>query len=127
MYITNCNYNKTKLSIFCFRYAGSEIIEELLSLGASLGAKNKYGVMPIQDIEPELLEKHLDNCVMFDSKIKKIEMEDFQVKFNYRSLIPPYAKSYYNETYISKDLESASMQSTIEKELVAETEVRLCI
>ncbi|CAG9769513.1 unnamed protein product [Ceutorhynchus assimilis] len=104
---------------FAIRYADQDIIEELLSLGASLGPKNRYGVMPIQDLQPETLEKHLDNCVTFNMKSKKIDKEDFQVKFNYRSLIPPYAKS----AHAYEDCEAIDLQGRIEKELVAETEV----
>lgn len=89
-----------------------------------MGAKNKYKVMPIEDMEPNSLEKHLDNCIEFDIKSRKIEKEDFQVKFNYRSIIPPYAKCKYSEAYAYKDVEATGINSTIQKELVAETEVR---
>ncbi|KAH1026978.1 hypothetical protein HUJ05_000562 [Dendroctonus ponderosae] len=108
---------------YAIRYADPEIVQDLLSLGASLGAKNKYKVMPIEDMEPQCLEKHLDNCIEFDIKSRKIEKEDFQVKFNYRSIIPPYAKCKYSEAYAYKDVEATGINSTIQKELVAETEV----
>ncbi|XP_060530429.1 transient receptor potential cation channel protein painless [Cylas formicarius] len=106
---------------YAIRYADKEIIRELLDLGASLGAKNKYGVMPIQDIEPEALEKHLDNCVSFDMQNKKIDKEDFAVTFVYRSLIPPYVRSK-SDGYVD-DIEAASFNVNINRELVAETEV----
>lgn len=73
---------------YAMRYADIPKVEELLNLGASLGSKNKYGIMPIQDIEPEVLERHLDRCVQFDDKGKKLVKEDFAVTFNYRTLIP---------------------------------------
>ncbi|XP_066141108.1 transient receptor potential cation channel protein painless-like [Euwallacea fornicatus] len=104
---------------YVIRYGDSETAERLLNLGASLGAKNDFDVMPIQDIKPELLEKHLDSCVYFDTKSMKNEKEDFEVKFKYRSLIPPYAKN--SET--CKDVEAAGIALEFEKELVAETEV----
>ncbi|XP_066254102.1 transient receptor potential cation channel protein painless [Euwallacea similis] len=104
---------------YMIRYGSSESIEELLNLGASLGAKNNFNFMPIQDIKPELLEKHLDNCVCFNMTSAKTEKEDFEVKFNYRSLIPPYVKNCKPD----KDLEAAKIISEFEKELVAETEV----
>ncbi|XP_050298679.1 transient receptor potential cation channel protein painless-like [Anthonomus grandis grandis] len=114
--------NNTPLH-YAIRYGDKEITEELLSLGASLGAKNKYGIMPVQDIEPETLKQHLDNCVQFDLKSKKIEKEGFQVKFNYRSIIPPYAKSSFNEQVTYKDPEAAGITASVQKSLVAETEV----
>lgn len=79
-----------------------------------MGAKNGFGAMPVQDIDPDVLEEHLDNCVEFDVNSKKQEKEEFSVKLNYRSLIPPYA------TLCSEVDENGQCTR---KELVAETEV----
>ncbi|KAJ8922833.1 hypothetical protein NQ315_007868 [Exocentrus adspersus] len=107
---------------YAVRYSEAEEIEKLLELGASLGSKNKYGAMPIQDIEPELLEKHLDNCIQFDSKGKKFEKQDFSVTFNYQTLIPPAKKIEYNVAFENSDPET-NLNHFITQELVAETEV----
>lgn len=107
---------------YAVRYSEPEETEKLLQLGASLGSKNKYGVMPIQDIEPELLEKHLDNCIQFDLKGKKFEKEDFSITFNYHTLIPPAKRIEYNVAFENSDPET-NLNHVITKELVAETEV----
>ncbi|KAJ8934909.1 hypothetical protein NQ318_012458 [Aromia moschata] len=107
---------------YAVRYADSEKVEELLQLGASLGCKNKFGVMPVQDIGAELLEKHLNSCVEFDRNTKKYDKEDFQVTFNYRTLIPPLKKPHYNVAYDNSDPET-SINHIVTRELVAETEV----
>ncbi|KAJ8927050.1 hypothetical protein NQ314_020537 [Rhamnusium bicolor] len=107
---------------YAIRYAESDKVEELLQLGASLGCKNKYDVMPIQDIEPELLKKHLDSCIQFDLKGKKFDKEDFTVTFNYRTLIPPSKKVEYNVGFETSDPET-NFNHIITQELVAETEV----
>lgn len=104
---------------YSVRYAEPEKTEELLNLNASLASKNVYGVMPIQDIQPELLEKHLDNCIQFNTKTKSIEKEDFPVTFNYRTLIPPVPQK--NICTSEYDLESKCHSPA--QELVKEMEV----
>lgn len=105
---------------YALRYAEISKAEELLSLGASLGSKNRYGIMPIQDIEPEVLERHLDQCVQFDLKGKKLEKEDFTVTFNYRTLIPPGDKA---QSIVNYDDPELNFNQTVKQELVTETEV----
>ncbi|CAH1159124.1 unnamed protein product [Phyllotreta striolata] len=73
---------------YAVRYGNAKIVEDILGLGASLGSKNRWGIMPVQNIEPELLKKHLDDCVQFDVNDKK-DKEEFAITFNYRTLIPP--------------------------------------
>jgi transient receptor potential cation channel subfamily A protein 1 len=73
---------------YSLRYADEETSHKLLKLGASLASKNDFDIMPITDIKPELLEKHLDECVEFNVENKNYEKRDFEVTFNYRSLIP---------------------------------------
>ncbi|VEN50171.1 unnamed protein product [Callosobruchus maculatus] len=103
---------------YAVRYSDQERVEELLDLGASLGSKNKSGVMPVHDIEPKMLERHLDRCIEFDKSGKKYK-EDFSVTFNYRTLIPPRSNKVPK---VEKDLEENLNQSVVQ-ELVAETEV----
>ncbi|XP_057670356.1 transient receptor potential cation channel protein painless-like [Diorhabda carinulata] len=100
---------------YAVRYGDVNIINDLLQTGASLGSKNKYGIMPIQDMEPEALNKHLDNCVQFDFKGKK-DKEDFSITFDYRTLIPPTTK-------ISRPDSELGINSSDNQELVLETEV----
>ncbi|XP_018573375.1 transient receptor potential cation channel protein painless [Anoplophora glabripennis] len=107
---------------YAVRYSDPEKVENLLQLGASLGSKNKYGVMPIQDIEPEVLEKHLDSCIQFDLKGKKFEKEDFSITFNYNTIIPPSEKIEYNVAFENSDPET-NLNHIVTRELVTETEV----
>ncbi|CAH1159693.1 unnamed protein product [Phaedon cochleariae] len=86
--INELDQSKNSPLHYAMRYCEPEITEELLALGASLGAKNKFGVMPVQDMEPEKLEKHLDQCIQIDTEERK-EKEDLRFTFNYRTLIPP--------------------------------------
>lgn len=74
---------------YAVRYAGREKTLELLDLGASLACKNDYGTMPIEDIEPDTLHRHLDNCIKFDVKSKNFDKQDFEITFDYHSLMPP--------------------------------------
>jgi transient receptor potential cation channel subfamily A protein 1 len=74
---------------YSLRYADEETSQKLFKLGASLASKNDFDIMPIADIKPELLEKHLDECVEFNVKNKNDEKRDFEVTFNYSSLILP--------------------------------------
>ncbi|CAH1953907.1 unnamed protein product [Acanthoscelides obtectus] len=103
---------------YAIRYSDQERIDELLDLGASLGSKNKSGVMPVHDIEPKILERHLNRCIEFDKSGKKYK-EDFSVTFNYRTLIPPTSNKISN---VGKDVEE-NLNESVMQELVAETEV----
>jgi transient receptor potential cation channel subfamily A protein 1 len=71
---------------YSLRYADEETTQQLLKLGASLASKNAFGIMPIEDIKPELLEKHLNECVKFD--FNEMNFDNFKVTFNYNTLIP---------------------------------------
>ncbi|XP_063923216.1 transient receptor potential cation channel protein painless-like [Zophobas morio] len=74
---------------YSLRYADEATTKKLLKLGASLACKNHFGIMPIEDIKPELLERRLDDCVKFNVKNKNVEKRDFEVTFDYCSLILP--------------------------------------
>ncbi|KAH0809716.1 hypothetical protein GEV33_013077 [Tenebrio molitor] len=69
---------KNTLLHYSLHYASEEISLKLLKLGASLASKNDFGIMPIEYIKPELLEKHLDECVEFNIKNKNDEKPDFE-------------------------------------------------
>ncbi|KAG5893578.1 hypothetical protein JTB14_028345 [Gonioctena quinquepunctata] len=119
--INNVDQSKNSPLHYAIRYGDSDTVLELLDLGASLGSKNNFGVMPIQDLEPELLKQHLDSCVEFDVKGKK-DKEDFSITFNYRTLIPPPRKLEHREVSDISDPET-SLSSIVSQELVHETEV----
>ncbi|XP_063922932.1 transient receptor potential cation channel protein painless-like [Zophobas morio] len=102
---------------YSLRYADEATTEKLLKLGASLACKNNFGIMPIEDIKPELLERHLDECVKFNVKNKNDEKRDFEVVFDYHSLIPP--RNYKNSKFHESDPEDVRNNN----EVVPETEV----
>ncbi|KAF7272036.1 hypothetical protein GWI33_015152 [Rhynchophorus ferrugineus] len=113
---------------YAVRYADSDVIQELLTLGSSLGANSDFGVMPIQDIEPSVLEKHLDSCIIYDTKDKHWDKESFKVEYNYRSLIPPFSRkngsgSQENLFKVSTDPEEGHFKQEILSDLVEETKV----
>ncbi|PSN43961.1 hypothetical protein C0J52_12369 [Blattella germanica] len=58
-----------------------EIAYQLLKHSAHLGARNHEGEMPVDGIEPAMLEKFLNSCIT-------LENEDFLV-INYEFLVPP--------------------------------------
>ncbi|XP_023014714.2 painless [Leptinotarsa decemlineata] len=119
--INDVDYFQSSSLHYAVRYSDPETVMELLDLGASLGSKNEFGTMPICDIEPELLEKHLDKCVEFDPKGKK-DKEDFSVTFKYRTLIPPPRKIEKRDVSDSTDSEQ-NLNNQFHQELVHETEV----
>ncbi|KAL1506300.1 hypothetical protein ABEB36_005690 [Hypothenemus hampei] len=120
--LNEVNENSNTALHYAIRYADSKISEELLSLGASLGSKNVDGIMPIQDIDSDLLRRHLDNCISFDTNKQGLHKQSFQVTFNYSSLIPPYVTERPKKNFM--DLEAVGMnKSNIQREFVAETEV----
>jgi transient receptor potential cation channel subfamily A protein 1 len=108
---------KNTLLHYSLHYASEEISLKLLKLGASLASKNDFGIMPIEYIKPELLEKHLDECVEFNIKNKNDEKPDFEVTLNYKSLIP--ARKMKNNKCDEFDPESCVYYDNI----VLETEV----
>ncbi|RZC40288.1 painless [Asbolus verrucosus] len=103
---------------YSLRYAGEDITEKLLKLGASLACKNNFGTMPIEDIKPEMLENHLDNCIKFNIKNKNYEKRDFEVIFDYHTLLPP-KKLKERFKFDESDPESCINSA----EIVPETEV----
>ncbi|XP_076274195.1 transient receptor potential cation channel protein painless-like isoform X2 [Rhynchophorus ferrugineus] len=74
---------------YAVRNAGPDVIEELLTLGSSLGSCNNLGIMPIKYIDHDILLKHLDSCIICDSTDKDWDKEDLEVVFDFRSLVAP--------------------------------------
>ncbi|KAK5643114.1 hypothetical protein RI129_006959 [Pyrocoelia pectoralis] len=72
---------------YAARYGGASKTLELLRNGASMASTNKYGSLPIEDIDCNTLETHLNECmeINLDSNIDK---ENFTATFNYKTLMP---------------------------------------
>lgn len=102
---------------YAIAYASKEKVLELLDSGASLAAKNDFGILPVQDISPDLLEQHLDNCLKLNNEKDDIR-ENCIVTVNYRTLVPPQKEDKEKLNY---DAESNPLHEV--QELMAETEV----
>ena len=57
----------------------------LLQHGAYIGYQNKYGISPLHDIGPQVLEEILDNCVECENTN---EENKYNLKFNFNMLVP---------------------------------------
>ncbi|KAK9881788.1 hypothetical protein WA026_017305 [Henosepilachna vigintioctopunctata] len=66
------------------KVAKPDHVLELLNKGASLANKNQFGIMPIEHIDAEVLEDHLDKCV----EINDIDKNNIYVTLNYKTLLP---------------------------------------
>ncbi|KAF5292518.1 hypothetical protein FQR65_LT01664 [Abscondita terminalis] len=114
--------NKTALH-YAARYGGSDKVLDLLRLGASMACKNKYGALPIEDIDANTLETHLDEC-MIANVDGNIDKETFETKFNYKTFMPPVLLTptemlnKENEVEIGRKLIASEIQ-----QLSRETEV----
>ncbi|XP_058116102.1 transient receptor potential cation channel protein painless [Anopheles ziemanni] len=69
--------------------------ELLLAKGAYVGGEDLYGELPISDMDPFLLEKHLDSCV--SSNERKPGDEDYELKFDFSNFVPPKHKPNASE------------------------------
>ncbi|XP_076274203.1 transient receptor potential cation channel protein painless-like isoform X2 [Rhynchophorus ferrugineus] len=89
---------------YALRFADSDTIEQLLSLGSSLGSSSIYGGKPVENIRPGVLKKHLDNSINPDNSNSTsdteidMDQENFKLKINYNSLIPPFIEKKESET-----------------------------
>lgn len=76
---------------YAVKYRNNIIIEELLKHGAYIGAKSSFGTLPIEGINPELLENHFNSCI--SSNGLKIGDENFEICINYMNLLPEICSS----------------------------------
>ncbi|KAF2887207.1 hypothetical protein ILUMI_18966, partial [Ignelater luminosus] len=117
------NYKNTALH-FAARYGGPERTLELLRAGASMACRNKYGTLPIEDIDANTLETHLDECleVHIENNINK---ENFIATYNYRTIMPP--RRIKNEDKVNKNAHDAEAANKLIAEemqqLASETQV----
>lgn len=80
---TGNEYSQTPLH-FAVKLSKSKYILDLLRRGASLANENDFNIMPIEEIEAEVLEQHLDECV----ELNDIDRNNVSVSLNYRTLLP---------------------------------------
>lgn len=71
---------------YAVHYKNEKFAQELMKRGAYLGAKSRMLDYPISDMDPELLEEHLDSCV---STSGDQGSHSYQILMNFKNLIPP--------------------------------------
>ncbi|KAF5302227.1 hypothetical protein FQA39_LY10266 [Lamprigera yunnana] len=114
--------NKTALH-YAARYGGSEKVLELLRVGASLACKNEYGVLPVEDVDANTLETHLNEC-MITNVDANIDKENFTASFNYRTLMPPASQfECENSTDVDPEAVSCKLFANEIEQLSRETQV----
>ncbi|KAF2905466.1 hypothetical protein ILUMI_00709 [Ignelater luminosus] len=117
------NYKNTALH-FAARYGGPERTLELLRAGASMACRNKYGTLPIEDIDANTLETHLDECLEVNIE-NNINKENFIATYNYRTIMPP--RRIKNEDKVNKNAHDAEAANKLIAEemqqLASETQV----
>lgn len=94
-----------------------EITRKLLEKGASLANENKYKSLPVEEIDPKILEKHFDSCITV-KELCSTDKRRIVASFDYSSLIPT------GKPEESKDpnIETGLIQKNV-KEPVSETGV----
>ncbi|EDV37235.1 uncharacterized protein Dana_GF11530 [Drosophila ananassae] len=70
---------------YAVKYRNTWAIKELLQHGAYIGAKSKFGDLPIQDIAPELLEEHFDSCITTNGE--KPGESSFEIQIDFKNLM----------------------------------------
>ncbi|XP_053680087.1 transient receptor potential cation channel protein painless-like [Anopheles nili] len=82
--------NSTALH-YAVQYKIEHAQELLLKNGAYIGAQNIFNELPITNMDPDLLEKHLDTCISNNRRIPGDE--DYGVIIDYKNFIPPTLKT----------------------------------
>lgn len=71
---------------FAIKFNNSDAIRKLLEKGAFIGVRNKFNQLSISNINPKVLEKHLDSCITTNG-IRTGE-DAFEIHFDYTNLVP---------------------------------------
>ncbi|KAL5286709.1 pain family protein [Megaselia abdita] len=71
---------------YAVHYKNEKFAQELMKRGAYLGTRSRMLDYPITDMDPELLEEHLDTCI---STSGDKGSHNFQILMNFKNLIPP--------------------------------------
>lgn len=72
---------------YAVKYKNDKAIQELLKRGAYIGNQNAFGRLPIDDVNPDLLEEYFDSCITTNEQ--KPGDDDFEIIINLSNLIPP--------------------------------------
>lgn len=69
----------------------------LLNKGASMASKDASGTMPVEYMDPNLLEKHLNECIKYDEPNGNYKYSKSNISINLTSLLPPCKDSVTEE------------------------------
>lgn len=73
---------------YAVKYNNKDVILALLERGAYWGAKNIFGKIPISNVNSNILEDHLNNCVTANDD-QCFGGNEYEIRFNYKNLVPP--------------------------------------
>uniref|UniRef100_A0A182FP21 Ion transport domain-containing protein n=2 Tax=Anopheles albimanus TaxID=7167 RepID=A0A182FP21_ANOAL len=79
---------------YAVKYKIDHAQELLLAKGASISVEDMFSELPIADMDPFLLENHLDSCVSANDR--KPDDDDYEVKIDFSNFVPPASKSKYS-------------------------------
>ncbi|KAM7345804.1 transient receptor potential cation channel family member painless isoform 1-T2 [Cochliomyia hominivorax] len=71
---------------YAVKYRNNEAIRELLKRGAYIGIKSEFNELPIDGMNPDILEEHFDNCIT--SNGVKVGDNSYEILINYMNLMP---------------------------------------
>lgn len=86
IYIDQQDTTKSSPLHYAVKYNNSHVITELLKNGAYVGVKNTFNQYSISNINPKVLEKHLDSCIT-TNELRSGE-DNFEIIFDYTNLVP---------------------------------------
>ncbi|XP_049532131.1 transient receptor potential cation channel protein painless-like [Anopheles darlingi] len=88
--------NRTALH-YAVKYKIDHAQELLLAMGANLGVEDMFSDLPVFDMEPSVLEKHLDSCVSFN-EVKPGD-DGFEMRINLSNFLSSAHKTNYSCDY----------------------------
>ncbi|XP_050091445.1 transient receptor potential cation channel protein painless-like [Anopheles aquasalis] len=78
---------------YAVKYKIDHAQQLLLAKGTSVSVEDMFSELPISDMDPFLLEKHLDSCV--SSNDRKPGDDDYEVKIDLANFVPPAPSANY--------------------------------
>lgn len=100
---------------YAIQYNNHDMILALLNKGAYIGIKNAFNEYSISNIDPKLIERHLNSCITKDyavgSPISKLGEKGFEIQFNFKNFVPPFIKQHKEKIEIDPNEYENEMQT----------------
>lgn len=87
---------------YAVKYNNQSAILELLKRGAYIGVKNSFNRFSISEINPKILEKHLNNCVTTNPDHRSGD-DNFEIIFDFTNFVPITTKQKFVDDMEKKD------------------------